>query len=101
MVPFNQLFMGYFAVLIVKRDSFWQSFSKSAYLSKEAWCFPLLFFFIEFMRIINAFPFMYFLTTHYESYLLVHIVHILLVLSLELFFLLFKLNAYEFVSAEI
>lgn len=101
MVPFNQLFIGYFAVLIVKRNSLWQSFSKSAYLSKEAWCFPLLFFFIEFVRVINAFPFMYFLTTHYESYLLVHIVHILLVLALELFFLLFKLNAYELVSAEI
>ena len=98
-VPFNQLFMGFFSVAFVSGNSIWQGFKQSWSLSKYFPFFPVTFFCIESIRLINNFVLPRYLFAQefssYYSLFSVYIAHLTLVLFIEIFFLLFKANAYR------
>jgi|GEM_PF-3552547 len=96
-IPFNQLFLGYFPVLIVDHNSVWQSLKKSFNLSGQAPLLALSFFIMEAIQLINFFVLPRFLSFELTvtGYILVNSVYILWCFVFQSFFLLFKVNTYE------
>jgi hypothetical protein len=103
---FNQLFMGFFSILIVHRKGLWKGLKKSCHLSGQVKLFAFAFFCMGVMRFIITFVLPSFLwdgitLSEPSLYWILYGMNVTLIAGYDIFYLLFKVNAYETVSQEL